>query len=245
MHLKYIPRTVVALSAGALVVGLTACSGNDDSSAVVTVTSDVTTSATKTSSVEDTPTGTTGSDPVTEAATEVTGTVPDNGLPAAFADALDGITGAYQYSLVDITGDGAPELLLRQVSDGVGTITVFTSDGTRVPTTLQDGAGPDGETYSLAATTDGTGLLTTDAPAGLGTTTTVRWELVGGQLQRTADHWTYIGDLLPTELTSRQAPVSWTDGTAGGDASADSSGAGSGQQTDEPADSADGSGTGN
>lgn len=245
MRLKYIPRTVIALCTVSLVAGLAACSGNDDSAAVVTVTSDVTTTApTTTGDAQAETTADEEAPAADEPAAEETGedtAAPDNGLPAQFAAATDGVDGAYQYALVDITGDGAPELLLREDADGVGTITVFTSDGTKVPTTFQDGAGPDGETYSVAATTDGTGLLTTETPAGLGTTTTVRWEMSGGYLQRTDDEWTSLGMLVPPELTNRQAPVNWVDATApGGSAesgNADgSAGTGSGEDPDQSAD---------
>ncbi|WP_156980269.1 hypothetical protein [Corynebacterium terpenotabidum] len=215
MHLKHLSGPAVALSTVALVATLSACSDNneDDSSVVVTVTSEVTTTpATTTARAGASMTATADSRATEEPGTDGTG--GDNGLPAPFSTALDNVDGAYQYSLMDLTGDGEPELLLREESDGIGTITVFTSDGTAVPTTLQDGpGGPDGATYSVAATSDQTGLLTTETPAGLDTTTTVRWELSGGYLQRTSDSWTYIGGLVPLDLAARTQEISWTDGT--------------------------------
>lgn len=214
MPLKHLPRTAVALAAASMVVALASCSGDDDNDAATTASTGVRTTAV-TSDASDAP-ETSGTHRSSDAATSTDRARSESDLPEPFSGALDGISGAYQYALVDITGDGADELLLRQESAGVGTISIFTSDGTAVPTTLQDGtSGPEGGAYSVTVTTDHNGLLTTDTPDGLGFTTTVRWELSGQYLQRTSDEWTYIDGLVPSDLAELQAPINWIDAVAG------------------------------
>lgn len=125
------------------------------------------------------------------------------------------LTGDFEFALVDITGDGEDELLVRAVGNHISATQVFAAgeDGdelTRIDRNFYAGAASTGGFRAeLHAASDGSGLLSSEGQSGAGQYTTEKWTVDGSEMVETGDGWDFRLDQKPDDLESLQAEIEW------------------------------------
>lgn len=153
-------------------------------------------------------------------------------LTKLFAEALDNLdpstfasegfsprepTGAYEYAMVDITGDDTPEMLVKSVATEISSIRLIAANEDRTALVEPDhlfgdgAASAGGERLELHTSTNHDGLLASDGRSGTGQYKTTEWELDGDQLRETGNIWEYRIDQKPADLEDAQEEIPWTD----------------------------------
>lgn len=201
------PRITAGLAAAVLTVSLSACGSDDGESSPAVAPGDPASSTRE------------GADENTELR-ELYSDALDNLDPSTFAS--DGFsprepTGAYEYAVVDITGDDTPEMLVKSVATEISSIRLIAANEDRTALVepdhlFGDGAGSaGGERLELHTSTNHDGLLASDGRSGTGQYKTTEWELDGDQLQETGKTWEYRIDQKPADLEDAQTEIPWTD----------------------------------
>ncbi|WP_145943544.1 hypothetical protein [Corynebacterium glyciniphilum] len=204
MRTNMTQRLAAIVATGTLAISLTACDDDDDNGS---------------NSTQPATTGTVEDDQNAELR-ELYADALDNLDPSTFAS--DGFsprepTGAYEYAMVDITGDDIPEMLVKSVATEISSIRLIAANEDRTALVepdhlFGDGAGSaGGERLELHTRTNHDGLLASDGRSGTGQYTTTEWELDGDQLQETGKTWEYRIDQKPADLEQAQAEIPWSD----------------------------------
>ncbi|MGP5655562.1 hypothetical protein ACTXPL_12270 [Candidatus Corynebacterium faecigallinarum] len=132
---------------------------------------------------------------------------PDNAAP------LYDPTDEFEYSLVDVTGDDVPEMLVAAIGDPYKIAKLFTvTDGELIETgqLFADGAATGGGSRAEFRTSaEHNGVFKTLGRSGNGEYSTSRWTLEGDAMVE-SEGWEYRIDQKPADLTGEEAEIEWT-----------------------------------
>lgn len=152
---------------------------------------------------------------------------PDAALKDLYNDALDSLdptsfddpdgptvdfNGQFEYALVDVTGDGTQDLLVKALGSEFSAVRVLVpaddnSELIEPSTVFHEGAGSGGGArMSVQISGDG-GVMESNGSSASGEFTTVEWEFDGTEMQE-GQSWQYRSDQMPTDMDAEN--IDWT-----------------------------------
>lgn len=152
---------------------------------------------------------------------------PDAALKDLYNDALDSLdpasfddpdgptvdfNGQFEYALVDVTGDGTQDLLVKALGSEFSAVRVLVpaddnSELIEPGKVFHEGAGSGGGARMAVETSGDGGVIESNGSSASGEFTTVEWEFDGTEMQE-GQSWQYRSDQMPADMDAEI--IDWT-----------------------------------